>query len=189
MQVLEQHHEVGEDVRALLHGLLALHDAPDLRAFAGALPRLVAEVLPFDSFALVGDLGRDALPPAPRAHHLPIRTRGAGRTLLGVVLGRDGRFSTHDGALALLIGPQVGAAADHVRLREREAARGVELAVLTRREQQVLAQVADGRTDRDIAAALHIGSRTVEKHVEHIRTKLGVRSRAEAVARWALATR
>lgn len=185
MPVLQQ--RADEAVRTLLHGLLALHDAETLRAFADALPRLLADVLPHDSVALIGDLGRESPPPSGRAHHLAIRTRGAGRTLLGVVLGRDGRFTAQEGELALLIGPLLGAAADHVRLRE--AARGADLGVLTRREQQVLAQVADGRTDRDIAAALHIGSRTVEKHVEHIRAKLGARSRAEAVARWALAAR
>jgi DNA-binding CsgD family transcriptional regulator len=60
--------------------------------------------------------------------------------------------------------------------------------VLTHREREVLALVADGRTNRAIADVLFIEARTVEKHVEHIRAKLGARSRAEAAARWARAT-
>ena len=54
---------------------------------------------------------------------------------------------------------------------------------LSRREQQVAELVARGLTNREIAEALVIGGRTVDAHVDHIRTKLGVRSRA-AIASW-----
>lgn len=55
---------------------------------------------------------------------------------------------------------------------------------LTPREREVLALVADGATDADIAAALFLSEHTVHRHVANIRTKLGVTSRAAAVA-WA----
>ncbi|RZL78358.1 MAG: LuxR family transcriptional regulator [Rhodococcus sp. (in: high G+C Gram-positive bacteria)] len=54
---------------------------------------------------------------------------------------------------------------------------------LTRREQQIAALVADGLTNREIATKLVISQRTVDAHVEHIRTKLGFRSRTQIV-RW-----
>ncbi|HYV23413.1 MAG TPA: AAA family ATPase [Candidatus Bathyarchaeia archaeon] len=54
---------------------------------------------------------------------------------------------------------------------------------LTKREREVAAFVAEGMTNRDIADRLVISDRTVETHVEHIRNKLGVRSRAQ-VATW-----
>jgi DNA-binding NarL/FixJ family response regulator len=111
--------------------------------------------------------------------------------LVGVVLGRRRRFTRRETAIAGLLGPQLGAAVDHVRLRtaQRAVAQGGRvLTMLSGREREVLAHVADGRTNREIAEALHIEARTVEKHVEHIRTKLGARSRAEAAARWARAT-
>ena len=54
---------------------------------------------------------------------------------------------------------------------------------LTKREREVAAYVAEGLTNRDIADRLVISDRTVESHVEHIRNKLGVRSRAQ-VATW-----
>ena len=54
---------------------------------------------------------------------------------------------------------------------------------LTKREREVAAYVAEGLTNRDIADRLVISDRTVETHVEHIRNKLGVRSRAQ-VATW-----
>ena len=39
--------------------------------------------------------------------------------------------------------------------------------------------VAEGRTNREVAAALLLGQRTVETHLTHVYAKLGVRSRAE----------
>jgi DNA-binding CsgD family transcriptional regulator len=50
---------------------------------------------------------------------------------------------------------------------------------LTAAEQRVAALVADGRTNREVAAALFLGERTVASHLNHIYAKLGVRSRTE----------
>ncbi len=50
---------------------------------------------------------------------------------------------------------------------------------LTAAEQRVAALVAEGRTNREVAAALVLGERTVETHLTHIYAKLGVRSRTE----------
>jgi len=51
---------------------------------------------------------------------------------------------------------------------------------LTAREQEVLALVASGRTNRQIAEALFITPKTATVHVSNILGKLGVRSRVEA---------
>ena len=50
---------------------------------------------------------------------------------------------------------------------------------LTPAESRVAALVAEGRTNREVAAALFLGERTVETHLTHIYAKLGVRSRTE----------
>jgi DNA-binding CsgD family transcriptional regulator len=50
---------------------------------------------------------------------------------------------------------------------------------LTAAERRVAALVAEGRTNREVAAALFLGERTVASHLTHIYAKLGVRSRAE----------
>ncbi|WP_431910048.1 ATP-binding protein [Nonomuraea jabiensis] len=55
--------------------------------------------------------------------------------------------------------------------------------VLTARERQVAELVAEGMTNKDIAAHLVIAPRTAEAHVEHILTKLGFTSRAQ-IAAW-----
>jgi len=53
---------------------------------------------------------------------------------------------------------------------------------LTPREREVLALVADGRTNRQIAEALFISAKTASVHVSNILAKLGVANRAEAAA-------
>jgi DNA-binding NarL/FixJ family response regulator len=53
---------------------------------------------------------------------------------------------------------------------------------LTPREQEVLALVADGRTNRQIARSLFISDKTASVHVSRILAKLGVANRAEAGA-------
>jgi len=51
---------------------------------------------------------------------------------------------------------------------------------LTRRETEVLHLLAEGRANADIGTELGLSPRTVEKHVEHILDKLGVKSRTAA---------
>jgi DNA-binding NarL/FixJ family response regulator len=55
---------------------------------------------------------------------------------------------------------------------------------LTQRENDVLRLLAEGLSDRDIAAALTISTRTVESHVSNILHKLGARNRSEAAKRY-----
>jgi DNA-binding CsgD family transcriptional regulator/tetratricopeptide (TPR) repeat protein len=68
-------------------------------------------------------------------------------------------------ATALSRGPRTGRASD-----------------LSRREREVLHQVAAGRTNREIAADLAISEHTVARHVQNIFAKLGVTSRTAAAA-------
>ncbi len=58
---------------------------------------------------------------------------------------------------------------------------------LTGRQRQVAALVADGLTNREIGERLVISERSAEGHVERIRTRLGVRSRAQVAAWWVAA--
>lgn len=55
-------------------------------------------------------------------------------------------------------------------------------AALTPREQEVLSLLADGSSQDQIAEALFISPKTVATHIQRILTKLGVRSRTQAVA-------
>jgi DNA-binding CsgD family transcriptional regulator/tetratricopeptide (TPR) repeat protein len=53
---------------------------------------------------------------------------------------------------------------------------------LTEREREVLAAIASGRTNPQIATVLHLSPKTVMHHSANVYRKLGVRGRAEAVA-------
>lgn len=54
--------------------------------------------------------------------------------------------------------------------------------VLTERELEILVAVAQGKRGKEIAAQLHIADRTVRAHLTNVYYKLGVDSRASAVA-------
>jgi DNA-binding NarL/FixJ family response regulator len=65
----------------------------------------------------------------------------------------------------------------------RRARGGRRADVLSRRESEVMALVAQGLTSRDIGGHLFLSPRTVEMHVQNSLDKLGCRTRAEAVRR------
>jgi DNA-binding CsgD family transcriptional regulator len=54
---------------------------------------------------------------------------------------------------------------------------------LTPAERRVAVLVAEGRTNREVAAALFVTERTVASHLSHVYAKLGVRSRTELAHR------
>jgi DNA-binding NarL/FixJ family response regulator len=102
----------------------------------------------------------------------------------------DDETATHEARAALSGFEQLGAehAADSAAafLRERGvrvARRGPrEAGTLTRREREVLALLAEGLTNRELAARLFLTPKTVEHHVRNVLRKLGLRSRTEAAA-------
>jgi DNA-binding NarL/FixJ family response regulator len=55
---------------------------------------------------------------------------------------------------------------------------------LTEREREVMGFISRGRSNRDIAEQLVISEKTVKNHIRAIYDKLGVASRAEAMAVW-----
>lgn len=65
--------------------------------------------------------------------------------------------------------------------QERETANRSTLDGLTEREQEVLSLLAEGHNNAEIASALVISPKTVERHRENIMRKLNLHSRAELV--------
>jgi len=55
---------------------------------------------------------------------------------------------------------------------------------LSKRELEIAGLVADGLTSREIAARLYLSERTVENHIDHVLSKLGLRNRTQ-IATWA----
>jgi DNA-binding NarL/FixJ family response regulator len=134
-------------------------------------------------FAMVGassDAGGPVLPPTARdwlmGHRVPgtapgplaIAQAGGAPQLLLAYIGR-GNLGEH--LLRLSKGETGGS---EVLLQTRLA--------LTRREAEVLAWIARGKSNRDIGEILGLSPRTVNKHLEQIYAKLGVENRASATA-------
>lgn len=98
---------------------------------------------------------------------------------LGDREGAEREFGTAEKVFQTL-----GAAPDLARIHEiRAGPQAKGLGKLTIRERQVLSLVAGGGTNREIADELGLSPKTVNRHVENIFGKLGVSSRAAAVAR------
>jgi DNA-binding NarL/FixJ family response regulator len=58
--------------------------------------------------------------------------------------------------------------------------RGSRADTLTAREREVLAGIADGRSNREIARLLRVSEKTVKAHVSAVLAKLGVQDRTQA---------
>jgi DNA-binding CsgD family transcriptional regulator len=84
-----------------------------------------------------------------------------------------GNFLRHATARLRAVAPQAMTAPDERR----------EHAGLTPRQLQILGQVSQGHTDKEIARQLGLSHRTVEMHVGRLLATLACRTRAEAVAR------
>jgi DNA-binding CsgD family transcriptional regulator len=94
--------------------------------------------------------------------------------------GTQGDFDERDRSLLELLRPFL------VAVRERcdvPAADDTHGRGLTDREAEILALVARGKTNYEIAALLCLSPHTVRKHLEHVFEKLHVHTRAAAVAR------
>src|SRR5881396_2057009 len=111
---------------------------------------------------------------------------------IGIILISGERKESFDRVAGLLLGAddymlkpfvldELLARVQHLAKRSRPIARTV-VAGLTRRELEILRLLACGMDHIDIARDLVITGKTVEKHIEHILLKLGVHSRAQAIA-------
>jgi DNA-binding CsgD family transcriptional regulator len=139
--------------------------------------------------------------PAGVEHQMAMTLCAPTPTVVGIALNRSRRdFTDYERDVVNLL--RAPLAASFARLRRRADAAtvlsgtapcgltpgGLAPGVLTDREQQVLELVAEGRTDAAIGHLLGCSRRTVGKHLEHAYRKLGVDSRAAAVAETARRT-
>jgi DNA-binding NarL/FixJ family response regulator len=108
---------------------------------------------------------------------------GASGYLLKQIRGRDLVAALEQvGAGASLLDPAV---TEKVLERVRMAARGTstdELADLTSQERKILMLVAEGKTNKEIAAEVYLSDKTVKNYVSSILSKLDLQRRTQAAA-------
>jgi DNA-binding NarL/FixJ family response regulator len=108
---------------------------------------------------------------------------GASGYLLKQIRGRDLVAALESvGRGESLLDPAV---TEKVLDRVRRIATGTytdELAQLTQQEQKILALVAEGKTNKEIAAEVYLSDKTVKNYVSSILSKLNLERRAQAAA-------
>jgi DNA-binding NarL/FixJ family response regulator len=83
-----------------------------------------------------------------------------------------------------VLGPTAAAVAVEAVRRAPSGAGQAVIDQLTLREREIMALVGRGRSNRQIADELVLSEKTVKNHLNRIYAKLGIRTRAEAVATW-----
>jgi len=158
------------------------------RATGSGEPVMISDFLSQQRFHRLG-LYAEFFRGIPVEHQLAVNLPGSGAQVIGIALSRGRRdFCDQDRALLSVLQAPLAAALLRAR-RRRQAGQALTamaasgLADPTEREIQILRLVADGRTNAAIARSLGVSPRTIAKHLEHLYRKLGVSSRAAAVAR------
>jgi DNA-binding NarL/FixJ family response regulator len=138
---------------------VAVIDISQRGPFAGTLARALREVAPDIRLVLTSRCASSA-PAAMRATRASafIPAGSSGPTTIGAILAAAHRDATP---------PVQPTAAGQLSDRERD----------------VLALLASGATNREIAAELHLSAEAIKKHASAIYRKLGVRNRTEASQR------
>jgi DNA-binding NarL/FixJ family response regulator len=146
-----------------------------------------------DGFRLLSDLGDDRPPAVLVLADRPddeLVLRGLQLGARGFVTKADGLRDLDDTIRRVASGERVvpphleeGALRALGRLARRAREGAAVAAQLSRRQRQVLQLLSEGLTVRQAASRLGLSPRTVESHVGELYSKLGVRTRLQAVSR------
>lgn len=176
-----------EGVRAVAStgaGYLLLGNHRDL-SLAESARRAKVLASPPKVLVLVDHIGRDDLLALRAVGIDALLPRSVGAAELAAAVRRvaQGERVVAPALLSLLVGalgptPEGGRGAADVGRPQPGWAES-----LTRKELEVLARLAEGRSNREIAAALFVTQATVKSHLAHIYVKLGVAGRQAAMAR------
>jgi DNA-binding CsgD family transcriptional regulator len=119
----------------------------------------------------------DGASPVRSFMYFPLATEGGVVGLTYLASFRPSAFS-HQDELVL------GALAKHASGAYRRLEASVHRLRLSPRQSQVLALIASGLSDKEVAERLGLAHRTVRTHVDRMLREHGLRSRTEAVAAW-----
>lgn len=146
-----------------------------LTALARSLGHTIGDVS--DAAVVLAD-GATALP-----DHPPAVVLGGGDSEAAGLLDRDTDAAQVDAALRAVATGLVVRRREPVSLHFAALEEPDQAALLTPREVEVLVALSDGLSNKAVGRRLDISQHTVKFHVESVFRKLGVTTRAEAVAK------
>ena len=115
--------------------------------------------------------------PLRSSMYFPLASEGGVVGLTYLASFREGAFSPEDERV-------LAALASHASGAYRRLESTVHRLRLSPRQSQVLALIASGLSDKEVASRLGVAHRTVRTHVDRMLREHGLRSRTEAVAAW-----
>ncbi|MEP7294014.1 MAG: LuxR C-terminal-related transcriptional regulator, partial [Chloroflexota bacterium] len=148
----------------------------DIYSFGVVLYEVLAGKPPFPGISPVEQLYKHLNEPLPPLTHLPAEVLDAVNAVIQMATAKDPARRYAD------VGLFASAFRDAVQALELTSNdRLVE--ALTQREQDILARIIEGLSNKQIAEDLFISLPTVKWYIRHIYSKLGVHSRVQAIVR------
>jgi DNA-binding NarL/FixJ family response regulator len=122
-------------------------------------------------------LGQAGQLPLRSSMYFPLASEGGVVGLTYLASFRESAFSPEDERVLAEL-------ASHASGAYRRLESSVHRLRLSPRQSQVLALIASGLSDKEVASRLGVAHRTVRTHVDRLLREHGLRSRTEAVAAW-----
>jgi two-component system, NarL family, response regulator DevR len=190
--LVDDHEVVRAGLRALLAGIEGMEVVGEAGSVAQAVreaARLAPEVILMDLRLPDGsgiDACREILSIAPQTRILFLTSYSDEQAVMSTVLAGAAGYVLKDiGHRALVAAIRDAAAGRPIldaRITDPVMSRVRQAEALSTQEQRVLALVVEGRTNKEIAAALGLSDKTVKNYLSNAFQKLGVSRRAQAAA-------
>jgi two-component system, NarL family, response regulator DevR len=190
--LVDDHEVVRAGLRALLAGIEGMEIVGEAGTVAEAVSeaaRLAPEVILMDLRLPDGtgiDACREILSSTPRTRILFLTSYSDEQAVMSTVLAGAAGYVLKDIDHRTLVAAIRDAAAGRAildpRITDPVVRRVPKTEALSAQEQRVLALVVEGRTNKEIAAALGLSDKTVKNYLSNVFQKLGVSRRAQAAA-------
>lgn len=194
--LLVDDHEV---VRAGLHTLLGGIEGMRIVGEAASVAQAVSEAARLRPQVVLMDLRlpdgsgldacREILSSAPQTRVLFLTSHSDEQAVLSTVLAGAAGYVLkdigHQGLVHAIREVAAGRAILEARLTQPVAGRVQQAGSLSAQERRVLALVVEGKTNKEIAAALELSDKTVKNYLSNAFQKLGVARRSQAAALFA----
>jgi two-component system response regulator DevR len=190
--LVDDHEVVRAGMRALLAGIEGMEIVGEAGTVAEAVReagRCAPEVILMDLRLPDGtgiDASREILSTAPRTRILFVTSYSDEQAVMSTVLAGAAGFVLkdidHRALVAAIRDAAAGRAILDPRVTDPVVRRVPKAETLSAQEQRVLALVVEGKTNKEIAAALGLSDKTVKNYLSNAFQKLGVSRRAQAAA-------